>query len=93
MTITLSMGYFITEVKNRATSLLNACVAVLTIAMHVLLLNACVAVLTIATSFSLIQNCGVIYKTNTAFIRVLAIFSSNSTSLHANSKIPSIHQS
>jgi len=78
MTITLSMGYFITEVKNRATSRL---------------LNACVAVLTIATSFSLIQNCGVIYKTNTAFIRVLAIFSSNSTSLHANSKIPSIHQS
>jgi len=58
------------------------------------LLNACFAILNIAITFWVIQNCGVIYRINTAFIRTNPHnFSSNSTNICANSKIPSIHQS
>jgi len=51
-------------------------------------------ILNVATNVWLPQNCGVIYKTNTVFIRTSPCnFSSNSTNICANSKIPSSHQS
>jgi len=79
MMINLSIGFFIPEVKNRVTGRL---------------LNACLAILNIAKNFWHIQNYGVFYKRNTAFIKTSPRnFSSNSTNICANSKIPSIHQS
>jgi len=58
------------------------------------LLNACFAILNITTKFWVTQNCGVIYKRNMAFIRAsLRNFSSNSTNICANSKIPFLYQS
>jgi len=69
-------GFFIPEVKNEVTRCL---------------LHASFAILNIATSFSLIQNYGIIYKRSTTFIRTSPRnFSSNSTNIYANSKIPSV---
>jgi len=71
-------GFFIPEVKNEATSRL---------------LHASFAISNIATSLSLIQNYGVIYKGKHNIRTSPRKFSSNSTNIHANSKIPSIEQS
>jgi len=55
------------------------------------LLNACFAILNIAISVWLVKNDGIIYKTNTAYIRTNRHnFSSNCTNICANSKTPSI---